>query len=190
MPARFSLICHGATAATRAAAFPLDEPLEAHAMERAAALRGALRRADRILVSPALRARQTAEALGLAASVDPLLRDGDHGRWNGRGIGEIQAEDPEGVLAWRTDPEAAPHGGESLAAVMRRAAAWLDGQGRASGHVVAVTHAAVIRAAILFAVGAPAAAFWHLDVGPLSLTDLRFDAARWTWRATSPTDWR
>jgi len=28
------------------------------------------------------------------------------------------------------------------------------------------------------------------DIGPLSLTDLRSDGARWTWRALGPTRWK
>ncbi|KGM30735.1 histidine phosphatase, partial [Inquilinus limosus MP06] len=39
MPTRLTLICHGATAATRSGAFPADEPLEDRALLRAAALK-------------------------------------------------------------------------------------------------------------------------------------------------------
>jgi Histidine phosphatase superfamily (branch 1) len=74
MPTRLTLICDGATAATRVAAFPLDEPLEDRALSRAAVLGQALRRADRALTSPALRARQTAAALSLDAAVTPSAR--------------------------------------------------------------------------------------------------------------------
>ena len=52
---------------------------------------------------------------------------------------------------------------------------------------VAVTHAAVIRAAILAVMGASAACFARIDVTPLSLTDLRSDGRRWTLRATGLT---
>jgi broad specificity phosphatase PhoE len=74
MPTRLTLTCDGATAATRVAAFPLDEPLEDRALSRAAVLGQALRRADRALTSPALRARQTAAALSLDAAVTPSAR--------------------------------------------------------------------------------------------------------------------
>ena len=46
-----------------------------------------------------------------------------------------------------------------------------------------MTHAAVIRAAVLIVLDAPASAFWRIDVEPLSLTDLRFDGRRWALRA-------
>ena len=126
MPTRLTLICHGATASTRSGAFPADEPLEERALMRAHALRPAIRRADRAWSSPAQRARQTAAALGLDAVDEPALRDVDHGRWAGRRLETVQAEEPEGVVAWLSDPDAAPHGGETLSALLGRAGAWLD----------------------------------------------------------------
>ncbi|MFE0754384.1 histidine phosphatase family protein [Inquilinus sp. NPDC058860] len=185
MPTRLTLICHGATAATRSGAFPADEPLEERALPRAAALKPMIRRADRAWTSPALRARQTAAALGFDAVSEPALRDGDHGRWAGRRLEEIQAAEPDGVIAWLADPDAAPHGGETLSDLLRRAAAWVDARAGDGGHGVAVTHAAVIRAAILHGLDAPASSFWRIDIAPLSLTELSHDGRRWAWRASS-----
>jgi broad specificity phosphatase PhoE len=186
MPTRITLICHGSTLATRLAAFPLDEPLEDRAMDQAAALRETLRRADRAWTSPSICARQTAAALSLDPVTDPMLRDCDYGRWAGRRLSEVEGAEPEGVAAWLTDTDAAPHGGESIADLLRRAATWLDRHRRDGGHGIAITHATAIRAAILHAIGAPARSFWHVDVGPLSVTDLRNDGNRWTWRAIGP----
>src|SRR4051812_43670956 len=104
MPGRLTLICHGATAATRASAFPLDEPLEDGGADQAKTIGPALRRWDRALTSPALRARQTAEALVLDADVDAALRDCDYGRWCGRKLADIQAAHPAEVAAWLSDP--------------------------------------------------------------------------------------
>jgi broad specificity phosphatase PhoE len=44
------------------------------------------------------------------------------------------------------------------------------------GHAIVVTHASVIRAAIVNVFQAPSSAFWRLDLEPLSFTSL--DAAR------------
>lgn len=185
MPTRLTLICHGATAATRSGAFPANEPLEERALARVAALKPMIRRADRAWTSPALRARQTAAALGLDAVDEPALRDADHGRWAGRRLEEVQAEEPEGVIAWLADPDAAPHGGETLSALLHRAAAWVEERVGDGGHGIAVTHAAVIRAAILHALAAPVSSFWCIDIAPLSLTELSHDGRRWAWRAAS-----
>jgi broad specificity phosphatase PhoE len=183
MTRRVTLICHGATTAVRTAAFPGDEPLHEQAAAAATRLAGALRRIDHALTSPALRARQTAAALSLDATEDPMLRDCDYGRWTGRRLSDVEKDEPDAVASWLTDAEAAPHGGESLAALHGRVATWLGRRGRDGGHVVAVTHAAVIRAAIVHAIGAPAHSFWRMDIAPLSFTDLRWNNGLWTLRA-------
>jgi broad specificity phosphatase PhoE len=133
-------------------------------------------------------ARQTAAALELAPAVDPGLRDCDYGRWAGRRLSDVGAEEPNAIAMWLTDASAAPHGGESIADVLRRTAAWLDRRIGENGHGVAVAHAAVIRCAILHAIGAPTHSFWHIDIGPLSMTELRHDGSRWRWRAARATD--
>ena len=79
-----------------------------------------------------------------------------------------------------TDPHAAPHGGESLAALLGRVAGWLDAQAACHGRGIAVTHAGVVKAAVVHALGAPAAAFWRVDVTPLALTELHAHDGRWT----------
>jgi broad specificity phosphatase PhoE len=181
---RLTLICHASTSRLRAGAFPDDEPLDERGRVRATAAGAALRAAGRALVSPALRARQTAEAMGLAADVDPLLRDCDYGRWNGRTLADVEKEEPSAVAAWIAKLGSAPHGGESIEALLRRVATWLDERGRENGRQVAVTHPTVIRAAVVQAIGANSSSFWRIDVAPLTLTDLRGHHGRWTLRAT------
>ena len=100
----------------------------------AAALAGSIGSADRVLVSPALRARQTAVALELPATIDELLRDVDYGRWAGATLKEIAAREPAAVAAWLGDPAAAPHGGEPLAALLSGPAhGSRRGRGKAAG---------------------------------------------------------
>ena len=183
MPVRLILVCHAATAATREPAFPDDEPLDRRSLAR---LGTRPLRIDRAWTRPALRARQTAAALGLDAAVEPALRDCDYGRWTGQSFASRQADEPDAVAAWLTDPEAAPHGGEPLSAVMARTAAWLRELEESHGRVVAITHAAVIRAAVLHAVGAPAAGFWRIDVAPLAAAELTGRPGRWTLARLAP----
>ena len=180
---RLTLFSHGSTAALRRAAFPGDEPLDARGMAAAEARAGTLGAADRILVSPALRARQTAAALRLPATVDEALRDADYGRWTGATLTEIATREPAAVSAWLRDPTTAPHGGEPLAALLARAGAWLAARAREDGRLIAITHAAFMRAAIVQAIGAPAAAFWRIDIAPLTLVSLHGGAAGWRLRA-------
>jgi broad specificity phosphatase PhoE len=175
-----TLVSHGATTATRAAAFPQDEPVEVRALSRAAVLGGRLGRADRAWTSPALRARQTAAALSLDPIVNPSLRDCDYGRWAGRTLTDVQAEEPTKVAVWLSDAKAAPHGGEALSDLFDRVAAWMNERIREKGRTIAVTHVAVIRAALLHVLQAPASSFWRIDIEPLSVVKLRGDGTRWT----------
>ena len=46
--------------------------------------------------------------------------------------------------------------------------------------IVAVTHASVIRAAIIHAIEAGPRTFWRIDVAPLSLTRLSGNKGVWT----------
>jgi broad specificity phosphatase PhoE len=184
MLARLTMIASGATPGMRKGRFPNDEALEPQALERAQAMAALLRRADRVWTSPALAARQTAEALGLEASVEPLLAEQDFARWAGRSFEEVQAENPDGMAAWFADPDAAPHGGATLSAVAQRGAGLLERLAGEGGHTIAVTHPLLIRAAIVHVLGAPLAACRRIDVEPLSLTDLRSDGHRWMLRSS------
>lgn len=177
---RLLLVRHAPTAATRAAAFPLDEPLDGRGREQAATLAGRLPSRREVLCSPALRCAQTAAAAGLDATTDPALAECDFGRWAGRSLQELAGEDPDATRAWMTDPEARPHGGESLRAFSGRVAAWLDEQATRDGCAVAITHGGVVKAAVIHALGAPVEAFWRVDVRPLGITELHAHDGRWT----------
>ncbi len=180
MPTRLKLICHASTAAVRTVAFPADEPLDFQGRQKLAGFPHRTLHADRYLTSPALRATQTADALKLTATVEPMLRDCDYGRWTGRALDEVQAREPEAVAEWLREPGAAPHGGESMLALIERVASWLDAQKAMPGRIVAVTHASVIRAAIIHAIDAGPRSFWRIDVAPLSLTRLSANNGRWS----------
>jgi broad specificity phosphatase PhoE len=94
--------------------------------------------------------------------------------------GRVQAQEPDALADWIKDPSAAPHGGESVVAMIARVSAWLDTQLASPGVVLAITHASVIRAAIVCALEAEARSFWHIDIAPLSLTQLSGNGGRWT----------
>lgn len=160
------------TPATRRAAFAFDEGIEA-----APGVRMRAAEHTRVLRGPELRCAQTCERMGLEAEVDDALRDWDLGRWRGSTLPEVAASDPDGVEEWLTDPASAPHGGESLTALLARTAGWLDGLG--DGSVVAIAHPALARAAVQHAVRADPAAFWRLDVAPGTVTSLSGRSQRW-----------
>lgn len=191
MSLRLTFIAHGATEATRLAAFPRDESLEPASAAKAAALAPRMGRADAAWTSPALRAVQTANALGLRASIDSLLADINIGSWAGQSLAEIEANDAAALALWMTDPDSMPHGGESVASLLKRAEGWLDKIGREDGRIVAVTHAAIIRSAAIVALEANPRSFWRIDIAPLSFSTFHTRDGRWTLRSLNARpDWR
>ncbi|MEU5533708.1 histidine phosphatase family protein [Streptomyces sp. NPDC020362] len=159
-----------------------DVPLGELSLRRAVAARAALPPHQVAVRAPSIRCSQTADAFGLAAVVEPELRNLDLGTWCGRTVDEVAATDPHGFTAWLKDPDAAPHEGESVRRLCRRTADWLSSAAPDTGHTVAVTEAAVVRAALIHALGVPARAFWHLAVPPLSTVSLTLRDCCWDVR--------
>jgi broad specificity phosphatase PhoE len=176
---RLLLVRSAATASTRRAAFAGDEPLDAGGRRAAARLASALGHPGMALVGPALRARQTAEAAGLGAKPEPDLEALRAGSWTGLDLAKVAASDPEALRAWLDDPDARPPGGESRTELSGRVARFLERVRELPGLVVAVTHASVVRAAVVLALGAPPQAFWRVDVAPASITELRPRESGW-----------
>ena len=188
MTARLDLIAHGPSAATRTARFADDEALEASAVCVLEALRGGLRPYAHVLTAPARAASETAAGLGLDADVDAALRDCDFGRWRGLALTDVAKRESDAFAAWSGDPSAAPHGGESLAALIERIGAWLVQSLARERATLAVTHASVVRAAVVNALGAGPLAFYRIDVAPLSLARLSGRDGRWNVVALGPLE--
>ncbi len=185
---RLVLLGHAATAAVRTAAFPADEPLDARGRTDATTLAGRLRRVDDVRRGPSARCRETAELIGVGpAVVEPDLAGPDHGRWTGRSLAEVVTAEPDGVRAWTADPDARPHGGESLTDLTVRVGRWMDGLVRGAGDVLlAVVDPPVLRAAVVHATGAGSAALWRVDVAPLTLLTITAGPGGWHLRSLRP----
>ncbi|MEU0913713.1 histidine phosphatase family protein [Streptomyces althioticus] len=142
--------------------------------------------ADLRYCSPAPRSRATGEGLGYAPLVQLALRDCDMGRWRGLTLGEAMAREPEAVDAWLADPRSTPHGGESLLDFIGRVGNWLDTRPAEDGcRVVAVAEPSVIRAALVYALRAPPATYWSIDVRSLSTISVAGLPGRWSLRLES-----
>ncbi len=176
---RILLVCHASTEATRRAAFARDEPLDS-AGSSAAAAAERIGRHSVAVRGPTLRCEQTTQLLGIDASVDPALDEWNMGVWAGRTIGDLLDADKDLVERWRHDEDFCASGGESLTQLLDRAHEWLTAFTGTGLRVVAVTHAAVIRAAIVGSIGASPEAFWLLDVPPLARVSLSEMGGRWT----------
>jgi broad specificity phosphatase PhoE len=176
MAIRLMLVTHASTVAT--GRFPGDEPLDSRG--RAMTAGRTLRRFDGIRRGPERRCAETAALLGVDAVPDLALADLDLGEWRGRTPADVEAD----LASWLTDPAAVPHGGEPVSALLERVADWLAGLPGPRSRLAAITHPAVVRAAVLYALGAPPACFWRLDAGPLTQTWLTRENGRWQVRET------
>jgi len=186
MAARLMLVAHAATSATKRAAFPVDEAVDA--LEDIGQVQ---LRAGMWLSGPELRCRQTAGALGRQPTVVEGFADLDAGRWAGADLPELMVAEPESVMAWMTDVTAAPHGGESLQDLITRVGGALDGTALAGrpwpdGLSVVVAAPLVIRAALVHLLVAPSSLLFAVDIEPLSATLVTGHSDRWKLRALLP----
>ncbi|MBP8536552.1 histidine phosphatase family protein [Streptomyces sp. MK37H] len=204
---RITLVAPAVNAALRQVRFD-DAPPDAAGLRRASAAAAALPHHDMAFTAPSERCRGTAAALGLDAAVTPELGDLDVGRWRGRSLDEVGQEAPEEVAGWLSDPAAAPHGGETLLELVERIGVWLEARREdpapaapargtcredpappapaRGARLLAVVEPAVVRAALVHALGLPTPTFWRLDVAPLTATELSGRAGRWNLRCGHP----
>jgi broad specificity phosphatase PhoE len=174
---RLTMVSHAMTDAMAAGRFPADEPL--NDIGRRQVKRLATQRDSRHLTGPERRAGQTAELLGLRATTEPALADLNCAAWRGLTPAAVNQGD---LQTWLTDAGRAPHGGESIVGLTHRVAGWLEALGDNALPTVAVTHPAVVRAAILLALDAPASSFWRIDIAPASHVVMHLRNGRWTLR--------
>ncbi|MFC6447918.1 histidine phosphatase family protein [Shinella zoogloeoides] len=179
---RLTLLCRGATAANRLSRLSCDEPLLARERERAERLAPLLPAVDAVFCAPETSARETAALLGLPPTIAEPLRDMDYGRWSGLALEDIAAQNPRDLQHWLSDPAAAPHGGESFEAARTRCTTWLDGRHAAGGHLLAITHATVLKLMLAHVLNAPLQAIWRTDVEPLGALTLTSNGQRWALR--------
>ncbi|MFM7029551.1 MAG: bifunctional RNase H/acid phosphatase [Micrococcales bacterium] len=132
-----------------------------------------------IVTSPIARTRGTAEAIGKALHLDPIVLDGireiSFGAWDGNTNDEARAMDPQRFEDWRGSWEVAPPGGESLRDFDDRIRAARNQilERFAGETVVVVSHVMPIRGFIRAAFDADIAGYWRPQISPCSITILR-----------------
>jgi probable phosphoglycerate mutase len=131
-----------------------DIPLSDDGMAKMRALRVPFT-AARIFSSPLLRARQTAQAMGLENPVlDARLMEQNWGRWEGLSLHAITERDgKDAFLRAGRKEQFRPPGGESTQELMTRVAAFFRDTAKQDSDAVAVTHMGVLRAAYTLATG-------------------------------------
>jgi broad specificity phosphatase PhoE len=137
-----------------------DPPLDDLGVLQARAVAAAIGSVDRVVASPLLRTRQTAEEFGQAIELDDRWIELDYGEFEGRPVIDIP---PETWAAWRNDLDWAPPGGEShrrLGARVRSACDDLLDEA-AIRDIVVVTHVSPVKAAMAWALGVGDEVAWR-----------------------------
>ncbi|MCC6433806.1 MAG: histidine phosphatase family protein [Acidimicrobiales bacterium] len=167
---------HGRTAANAAGLLQgrVDNALDDHGRRQAEAIAiglGALQQ-PLVVSSPLLRARQTAEALGLPVQLDERFIELDYG-----GLDEVPVRDVGADVwaRWRSDPHYVPAGGESLFALQQRVedACRAYAEEAAGRDVVVFSHVSPIKAAVAWALGVGPETSWRMNLGQATITRIR-----------------
>lgn len=184
-PVRLVLVRHGQTHANREMRYvgSRDDSLNAIGHRQAEELAPTLVPfgAKALFASPLQRARQTAEPfsrlLELPVTVEERLAEQSFGEWEGLTRDEVLArgeDDADLHRRWADDPEVAPPGGESSAAVAERMADLADELAARHGGevVVLVAHVGSIKGLLGAALGNPAAGRrMFLDSATITVVD-------------------
>ncbi len=135
-----------------------------------------------VVSSDLLRARQTAEIIGLPFELDPRLREVDLGTWQGLTLEEVRERFPDEYAAWRRGEDVRRGGGETYAELADRAVpALLEAVDAApGGSLLAVLHGGTARAATARLLDLPPEAWWRLaGLGNVTWTRLENTGRGW-----------
>lgn len=186
MHTRLILVRHGQTEWNREGRYQgrVDTDLSATGWQQARALgeRLADSGARTLVSSPLRRARDTAVCIGhtlrLDVGFDERLCELAYGDWEGLTQAEVKARWPDALRRWKHAPDLhPPEGGEPLPAAADRVRRCLDELATAPTPVLAVTHAGVIRLAMLLAEQTSLADFRRIAIGNAGLCALDWPPA-------------
>ena len=147
----------------------VDAELDEVGKEQAKRIAQAVGPVDRVVSSPLLRARQTAEAFGVEPEIDDRWIELDYGEFDGKTFGEL----PAGTWdSWRSNLDFRPPGGETLRELGERVRNGANAllADAAEQTVVVATHVSPIKASVAWALGVGDEATWRMFVGQASIT--------------------
>lgn len=173
------LVRHGRTVANAHGLLQgrADRPLDDVGRAQARRLAEVLAPVERVVTSPLARARSTAEAISPHVVDDERWIELDYGELDGQPVAEVADET---WARWRSDPDFAPPGGESLTTLDRRVRTACEelAAEAALRDVVVVSHVSPIKAAVAWAVGGDVSLSWRIRLAPASITRIAFDGHR------------
>ena len=165
------LVRHGRTEANAGGRLQgrIDLPIDDVGRAQAAAITTMVTNVDRLICSPSLRARQTAEVFGMEPEIDDRWLEMDYGDFDGMPMADVP-RDQWG--RWISDAEYRPPNGESLREMGERVYAACESLVEAARDtdIVVVSHATPIKAAMAWALGVDVGITWRSHIDQASIT--------------------
>lgn len=147
----------------------IDHPLDEVGRQQAIEIASVLKNIDRVISSPLIRAKQTADAFGLPIEIDQRFIELDYGDFDGM----LQKEVPATTWnEWRRNINFRPPNGETLVELdvrVREALSELSNEAR-SKNVVVVSHVSPIKAAIAWTIGTEIGSSWRMLLDRASIS--------------------
>lgn len=167
------LVRHGRTEANATGRLQgrIDLPIDDVGRAQAAAVTSVVSKVDRVVCSPSLRTRQTAEVFGVEPELDERWLEMDYGDFDGVAMADV----PRDMWAeWITNPDFRPPGGESLQEMGDRVFAACDDllEAARTSDIVVVSHATPIKAAMAWALGVDVTITWRSQIDQASITKI------------------
>jgi len=179
-PTIIDLLRHGEPAGGRRYRGWIDDPLSERGWQQMRHAVSGETPWEHIVSSPLARCLAFAEALAarlaVTLTVEPRVREIRFGVWEGRSGEEIRADDPDWLRRFYHDPLGErPEGAEPAEEFAGRIADTLEELAATHGgrHILVVTHAGVIRAAIAHALAAPPERLFRAHVDNAAFTRLQ-----------------
>ena len=147
----------------------IDHPLDEVGRQQAIEIASVFKNIDRVISSPLIRAKQTADAFGLPIEIDQRFIELDYGDFDGM----LQKEVPATTWnEWRRNINFRPPNGETLVELdvrVREALSELSNEAR-SKNVVVVSHVSPIKAAIAWTIGTEIGSSWRMLLDRASIS--------------------
>lgn len=176
------LIRHGEPEGGRKYRGQKDDPLSALGWRQMREATAGCNQWELIVASPLQRcaafAAELAGQRGLPLRLEEEFREISFGSWEGRTPDELEAENPERMRAFWSNPVRHwPQGAEPFDRFQQRIAAAWDRllQKNAGRHTLLVAHGGVIRAVLFHVLGIPPENFFRIQVPYASVSRLRAD---------------
>lgn len=167
------LVRHGRTEANAAGRLQgrIDLPIDDVGRVQVAAITSIVTSVERVISSPSLRARQTAEVFGLELELDERWLEMDYGDFDGLPLNEVPRDQWQ---QWISDPDFRPPGGESLREMGKRVHEACDDllEAARDHDIVVVSHATPIKAAMAWALGVDVGITWRSQIDQASITKI------------------